>query len=69
VDATRRWYEEKAASLMHVWRVDVTASGVEYRAVDKQGRVFDVYPPTAQGAKEAEEVYRQLTSGQRISEQ
>jgi hypothetical protein len=62
VDAKRRWYEVKAASLQHFWRVDVSRNRVEYRAINKAGKVFDVYPPNAAGAKEAEKVYETLKS-------
>ena len=60
VEPELRWYEEKAASIQHFWRVDVTRSRVEYRAINKEGKVFDVYPPNAAGAKAAEEVYEAL---------
>jgi acid phosphatase type 7 len=60
VDKAQRWYEEKAASLNHFWVVDVSKDRVEYRAVDKDGKVFDVYPPTAAGAEDAEKVYQSL---------
>ena len=61
VDAKRRWYEAKAASLQHFWCVDVSRRRVEYRAVNKEGKVFDAYPRNAAGAKEADEVYELLT--------
>jgi hypothetical protein len=38
----------------------VSRSRVEYRAINKEGRIFDVYPPSAAGAKEAERVYETL---------
>lgn len=60
VDAELRWYEAKAASLQHFWRVDVSRSRVEYRAINKEGKVFDVYPPNAAGARAAEKVYDSL---------
>lgn len=60
VDEQRRWYEAKAASLQHFWCVDVSRNRVEYRAVNKEGRVFDVYPPNTTGAREAEKVYETL---------
>lgn len=60
VDAKLRWYEAKAANLQHFWCVDVSPDGVEYRAVSKTGQVFDVYPPNAVGAREAEQVYKTL---------
>jgi acid phosphatase type 7 len=60
VGAELRWYEAKAASLQHFWCVDVSPNRVEYRALNKQGQVFDVYPPDAAGAKAAEEVYESL---------
>jgi hypothetical protein len=55
-----RWYETKAASIQHFWCVDVSRSRVEYRAINKDGRVFDVYPPNAVGARAAEKVYESL---------
>ena len=61
VDAQLRWYEAKAASIQHFWCVDVSRDGVEYRAVNKAGQVFDVYPGNAFGAGEAEKVYESLT--------
>jgi hypothetical protein len=60
VEAQRRWYEAKAASLQHFWQVDVSRSRVEYRAINKEGKIFDVYPPSAAGAKAAERVYDML---------
>ena len=60
IDAALRWYEAKAASLQHFWCVDVNRRKVEYRAVDKTGQVFDVYPPNAAGAKAADKVYESL---------
>jgi hypothetical protein len=60
VDAQRRWYEAKAASVQHFWLVEVSRNRVEYRAINKEGKVFDVYPPDAAGAREAEKVYESL---------
>ena len=62
VDAQLRWYEAKAATLQHFWYVDVSRDGAEYRAVNKAGQVFDVYPPNALGAKEAEAIYASLAT-------
>jgi hypothetical protein len=56
----RPWYEAKGASLQHFWVVDVSKGNVEYRALNKEGKVFDVYPPTASGAREAEELFSSL---------
>ena len=61
VGVERRWYETKAASVQHFWCVDVSRQSVEYRAVNKAGQVFDVYPPSAAGAKAADEIYKTLT--------
>lgn len=61
VDAELRWYEAKAASLQHFWCVDVSRSKVEYRAVNKTGQIFDVYPSNAAGANTAEQIYESLT--------
>lgn len=60
VDAELRWYEAKAASIQHFWCVDVSRRRVEYRAVNKAGQVFDVYPPDAAGASAAEKIYEIL---------
>jgi hypothetical protein len=62
VGPTRQWYEVKAASIQHFWRVDVSRNRVEYRAVNKEGKVFDVYPPTVSGTKAAQKVYESLTN-------
>lgn len=64
VDAKRRWYEAKAASIQHFWCVDVDQWGAEYRAINKAGQIFDVYPPDAAGASEAEKVYESLPKPQ-----
>lgn len=61
VDKELRPYLVKQASLMHFWVVDVKPDRVEYRAVSREGKVFDVYPPDAEGAAEAEKVYTILT--------
>ncbi len=62
VDPELRWYEVKAATIRHFWRVDVSSEGVEYRAVNKAGQVFDVYPSNAVGAKEADAIYASLAT-------
>lgn len=67
VDKELRWYLAKAASLQHFWCVDVSRSRVEYRAVNKAGQIFDVYPPTAKGADAAEKVYESLTQSKRAN--
>jgi len=61
VSKVLRWYEEKAASLQHFWLVDVSRDRVEYRAINKEGKIFDVFPPDAKGAAAAEQVYLALT--------
>lgn len=65
VDKELRWYQVKAASLQHFWCVDVSRRRVEYRAYDPEGNVFDVYPPTARGAAEAEKFYESLPAAKR----
>jgi acid phosphatase type 7 len=37
------WYLEKASSTEHFWYVEVDRDGIEFRAVDPQGNVFDTY--------------------------
>jgi acid phosphatase type 7 len=64
VDRVRRWYEAKAANLQHFWLVDVSRKRVEYRAINADGKIFDVYPPDAKGAKDAEKVFSALTQSQ-----
>ncbi len=56
-----RWYEVKAASLQHFWCVDVSSRRVEYRAINKEGQIFDVYPSNAAGVAAAEKIYKTLT--------
>src|SRR5206468_6090157 len=60
VSKVLRWYQEKIASVQHFWVVDVSRNRVEYRAVNIDGKVFDVYPPDAPGAKDAELVFKSL---------
>lgn len=57
-----RWYLRKAAQMMHFWVVDVDRTGMVYRAIDRHGRNFDVYPEDAPGAAEAEALYRTIRS-------
>jgi len=52
-----RWYLRKHGSVAHFWQVDVEKSGLTYRAIDRRGRVFDVYPEDAAGAAEAARVF------------
>ena len=56
-DLHPRWYLSKFASHLHFWRVDLDREGVEYKAVDIEGEVFDVYPPDADGAEEAKRYF------------
>jgi Predicted phosphohydrolases len=57
-----RWYLEKAAQMLHFWVVDVDRNGLVYRAIDRHGRTFDVYPGDAPGAAEAKALYSTLRS-------
>lgn len=41
VSEVRRWYLAKASSTPHFWRVDVSAEGVSYTAIDERGQVID----------------------------
>jgi len=59
-----RWYHEKVASIQHFWLVDVSKDRVEYRAINKDGKVFDVYPPDSRGAEDAEKVFLSLAKPQ-----
>jgi hypothetical protein len=66
VDKELRPYLAKAASIQHFWCLDVTRRRVEYRAVNKAGQIFDVYPTDARGAKAAEKVYESLTQAKSV---
>lgn len=57
-----RWYLRKQASIAHFWQVDVRRSGMTYRAIDRRGRVFDVYPEDVAGATAARRVFRGVKS-------
>ena len=56
-----RWYQAKTASLQHFWCVDASRRRVEYRAFNLEGKIFDVYPPDAAGAPDAEANFKALT--------
>lgn len=58
VDYPRRWYLARSAGVYHFWLVDVIKEGVEYRALNEKGEVFDVYPVTAKGAAEADAIFQ-----------
>lgn len=57
-----RWYLERAAQVMHFWVVDVSSEALLYRAVDRHGRTFDVYPEDAPGADAAAALFRTFRS-------
>lgn len=57
-----RWYLKKAAQMLHFWVVDLDRNGMVYRAIDRHGRTFDVYPADAPGAAEAEALYSTIRS-------
>ena len=57
-----RWYLNKAAQMMHFWVVDIDRDGLVYRAIDRHGRTFDVYPADAPGAAEADALYKTIRS-------
>ncbi len=60
ISVSPRWYLDKVSSTLHFWSVEVRRKEVVYRAVDKEGREFDVYPESAEGALEAEEYFATL---------
>ena len=66
LDLTPRPYLEKAGATLHFWLVDLTAETVEYRAIDINGRIFDVYPTDAAGAAEAEAYFTTLPQKYKI---
>ncbi|MCH1571771.1 MAG: fibronectin type III domain-containing protein [Longimicrobiales bacterium] len=60
IDLTPRWYLEKAGATRHVWIIDVTPGGNEYRAVDLRGQVIDAYPADLPGASMADAYFATL---------
>ena len=66
LDLTLRPYLEKGGATLHFWLVDLTAERVEYRAIDINGRIFDVYPTDAAGAAEAEAYFATLPQKYKI---
>lgn len=66
VNKEPRWYEAKAASLQHFWCVDLSPKHAEYRAFNIEGKIFDVYPPTARGDKAAEQVFESLSKAKPV---
>lgn len=51
-------YLRDAASVEHFWVADFGPERAIYRAVDVEGRVFDVYPEDAEGAEAARRVMK-----------
>ncbi len=66
LDLTMRPYLEKAGATLHFWLVDTTAERVEYRAIDINGRVIDVYPTDSDGAAEADAYFATLPQKYKI---
>jgi len=63
-----QWYQAKAAPLQHFWSVEVAGDQIHCRAISKTGDVFDVYPPDAPGAAEAEQMWAVLAWPESINE-
>ncbi len=61
VEPKTRDYLDKQGSIQHFWRVDVMGDRVEYRAVNKAGVVFDVYPSDSYGSEAADQAFELLT--------
>ena len=57
IDYELPWYLKTAGSIQHFWVVDCDADSMMYRAVDIDNQVFDVFPDSAPGAKEAREAF------------
>ncbi|MEX0654630.1 MAG: fibronectin type III domain-containing protein [Phycisphaeraceae bacterium] len=68
VDYPHRWYLARAGGLYHFWLVELNADSAEYRAINEQGQVFDVYPETAEGAAEAEALFRKMDKRYRLAQ-
>ncbi|MGJ8638755.1 MAG: fibronectin type III domain-containing protein [Opitutaceae bacterium] len=61
IDYNRPWYLAASGSIQHFWVVDTDAKEMVYRAVDIDNEVFEVYPSSATGSSEAEEVFAAKT--------
>ncbi|CAM2064590.1 Fibronectin type III domain-containing protein [Sulfidibacter corallicola] len=57
IDLVQRWYLDKASSTRHFWLVDVEDGKRTYRAIDKHGKVFDVYPGSTDEADKADQYF------------
>ncbi|MBK9387680.1 MAG: metallophosphoesterase family protein [Planctomycetes bacterium] len=55
-----RSYLREQGAWRHFWQVEVTRERMVCRAIDEQGRVFDVWPEDAEGAGEAAALRRTL---------
>lgn len=61
IDLVKRWYLDKVGSMRHYWLVDFSTQGIVYRAFDKQGRLFDVYPAQGQETADADAYFQTVT--------
>ncbi len=43
VDATPRWYTEKAVAVTHFWVIDVSRDGLQFTAIDQAGAAVDAF--------------------------
>ncbi len=57
----KRWYLDKTSSTMHFWQVDVSSQKTQYRAVNRTGRDFDVYPTESKDHAASEAYFQTLT--------
>ncbi len=56
----KRWYLDKSSSTLHFWQVDVSKKETQYRAVDRSGQVFDVYPTDSEDYASAEVYFQSI---------
>ncbi|MBO1317529.1 fibronectin type III domain-containing protein [Acanthopleuribacter pedis] len=61
IDLVQRWYLDKVGSMRHYWLVEVAPDNVVYRAFDKQGKVFDVFPDRGEETKKAHDFFQTVT--------
>ncbi len=57
VHFSRQWYLRVSGTIQHFWSVEMGPEKAVYRAIDRDGRVFDVYPETEPEAEEARAVF------------
>ncbi|MGB0415057.1 MAG: purple acid phosphatase family protein [Coraliomargarita sp.] len=60
IEYNGRPYLAKSGSIQHFWVVDVSSESIQWRALDIQNRVFDVYPANGSEAEQADAVFASI---------